>query len=158
MYFYVGTIGGTRRKISTKGRYALRLMVDIAQHIDDGPVSLRDAARRQQLSDKYLEQIVPLSRAGLVRSVRGAGGGYLLTRRPEEYSVGDILRPLEGDLAPVECATDDGYCEHSCDCVTVELWQDIHKAVSAVVDGTTLADLVERQRAHHCKGEPTACP
>ena len=69
-------------KISTKGRYALRLMVDIAQHVDDGPVSLRDAARRQQLSDKYLEQIVtPLARAGLVRSVRGAGGGYLLTRR-----------------------------------------------------------------------------
>ena len=146
-------------KISTKGRYALRLMVDIAQHVDDGPVSLRDAARRQQLSDKYLEQIVtPLARAGLVRSVRGAGGGYLLTRKPEAYSVGDILRPLEGDLAPVECATDGGYCEHSCDCVTVELWQDIHRAVSAVVDGTTLADLVERQRARRCKGEPSACP
>ena len=128
-------------KISTKGRYALRLMVDIAQHVDSGPVSLRDAARRQQLSDKYLEQIVtPLARAGLVRSVR------------------DILRPLEGDLAPVECATDGGYCEHSCDCVTVELWQDIHKAVSAVVDRTTLADLVERQRRHQGKGEPTPCP
>ena len=93
-----------------------------------------------------------------MRSVRGAGGGYLLTRRPEEYSVGDILRPLEGDLAPVECATDGGYCEHSCDCVTVELWQDIHKAVSAVVDRTTLADLVERQRRHQSKGEPTPCP
>lgn len=146
-------------KISTKGRYALRLMVDIAQHVEDGPVSLRDAARRQQLSDKYLEQIVtPLARAGLVRSVRGAGGGYLLTRKPEEYSVGDILRPLEGDLAPVECATDGGYCEHSCDCVTVELWQDIHRAVSQVVDGTTLADLVERQRAHQHKSEPSACP
>ena len=105
-------------KISTKGRYALRLMVDIAQHTQEGPVSLRDAARRQQLSDKY----------------------------------------LEGDLAPVECATDDGYCEHSCDCVTVELWQDIHKAVSAVVDGTTLADLVERQNARQSRSEPTACP
>ena len=93
-----------------------------------------------------------------MRSVRGAGGGYLLTRRPEEYSVGDILRPLEGDLAPVECATDNGYCEHSCDCVTVELWQDIHKAVSAVVDGTTLADLVERQEARRNHSEPSACP
>lgn len=134
-------------KISTKGRYALRLMADIAQHGDGRPVSLRDAARRQQLSDKYLEQIVtPLARAGLVRSVRGAGGGYLLTRRPEEYSVGDILRPLEGDLAPVECATDGSFCAHSCDCVTVELWQEIHRAVSAVVDGTTLADLVRRQQ------------
>ena len=135
-------------KISTKGRYALRLMVDIAQHGESGPVSLRDTARRQKLSDKYLEQIVtPLSKAGLVRSVRGAGGGYLLTRGPEEYSVGDILRPLEGDLAPVECATDAGFCDRSCDCVTVELWQEIHRAVSAVVDGTTLADLAQRQRA-----------
>ena len=134
-------------KISTKGRYALRLMVDLAAYGGESPVSLRDVARRQQLSDKYLEQIVtPLSRAGLVRSVRGAGGGYLLTRAPEEYTVGDILRPLEGDLAPVECATDEEYCERCGQCVTVELWQEIHRAVSAVVDGTTLADLVKRQR------------
>jgi len=87
-----------------------------------------------------------------VRSVRGAGGGYLLTRTPEEYSVGDILRPLEGDLAPVECATDGGYCEHSCDCVTVELWQDIHRTAPP------LADLVERQNARQNKSEPSACP
>ena len=140
-------------KISTKGRYALRLMVDIAQHVQDGPVSLRDAARRQQLSDKYLEQIVtPLARAGLVRSVRGAGGGYLLTRRPEEYTVGDILRPLEGDLAPVECATDGAWCARSGDCLTVGLWQEIHRAVSAVVDGTTLADLLAKQEGRR---EPT---
>ena len=144
-------------KISTKGRYALRLMVDIAQHGEVGPVSLRDTARRQQLSDKYLEQIVtPLARAGLVRSVRGAGGGYLLTRKPEEYTVGDILRPLEGDLAPVECATDQDFCERSCDCVTVELWQEIHRAVSAVVDSTTLADLLERQRARLAAVIPVA--
>ncbi|MCI9367612.1 MAG: Rrf2 family transcriptional regulator [Oscillospiraceae bacterium] len=135
-------------KISTKGRYALRLMADIAQYGGDGPVSLRDAARRQQLSDKYLEQIVtPLARAGLVRSVRGAGGGYLLTRAPEEYTVGEILRPLEGDLAPVECATDRDFCQRSRECVTVELWQDIHRAVAAVVDGTTLADLIARRQA-----------
>ena len=140
-------------KISTKGRYALRLMADIAQQGAGDPVSLRDAARRQGLSDKYLEQIVtPLARAGLVRSVRGAGGGYLLTRRPEEYTVGDILRPLEGDLAPVECATDGGFCEHSGDCVTVALWREIHRAVSAVVDGTTLADLLARQEG---QGNPT---
>lgn len=130
-------------KISTKGRYALRLMADIAQHGEEGPVSLKDAARRQGLSDKYLEQIVtPLARTGLVRSVRGAGGGYLLTRTPEEYTVGEILRPLEGDLAPVECATDGGFCAHSADCLTVGLWREIHRAVSAVVDGTTLADLL----------------
>ena len=134
-------------KISTKGRYALRLMVDLAMADHPGPVSLKDVADRQHLSDKYLEQIVtPLSRAGLVRSVRGAGGGYLLTRRPEEYTVGDILRPLEGDLAPVECATDEQYCDRCGECVTLELWQEIHRAVSQVVDNTTLADLVERAR------------
>lgn len=138
-------------KISTKGRYALRLMVDLAAHGgEETPVSLRDVAGRQELSDKYLEQIVtPLSRAGLVRSVRGAGGGYLLTRSPREYTVGDILRPLEGDLAPVECATDERYCDRCGDCVTVELWQEIHRAVSSVVDGTTLQDLVERYQAKH---------
>lgn len=134
-------------KISTRGRYALRLMLDLAVFGDGTPVSLRDVSKRQTISDKYLEQIVtPLSRAGLVRSVRGAGGGYLLTRSPEEYTVGDILRPLEGDLAPVECATDAEYCKRCNECVTVALWQDIHKAVSQVVDNTTLADLVERQK------------
>ena len=134
-------------KISTKGRYALRLMVDLAMAGGGQPVSLRDVAHRQQLSDKYLEQIVtPLSRAGLVRSVRGAGGGYLLTREPEQYTVGDILRPLEGDLAPVECATDEGFCERADQCVTVEVWREIQAAVSSVVDHITLADLVERQR------------
>lgn len=134
-------------KISTKGRYALRLMVDLACCGGDGPVSLKDVSRRQQVSDKYLEQIVtPLSRMGLVRSVRGAGGGYLLTRAPEEYTVGDILRPLEGDLAPVECATDGAFCDRSGACVTVWLWQEIYRAVSDVVDRITLADLVEHQR------------
>ena len=140
-------------KISTKGRYALRLMVDLALSGQGQPISLKDVAQRQQLSDKYLEQIVtPLSRAGLVRSVRGAGGGYLLTRRPEEYTVGGILRPLEGDLAPVECATDAQFCERSGQCVTVELWQQIHRAVSEVVDRTTLADLVARQREKQAAG------
>ena len=140
-------------KISTKGRYALRLMVDLALSGQGQPISLKDVAQRQQLSDKYLVQIVtPLSRAGLVRSVRGAGGGYLLTRRPEEYTVGEILRPLEGDLAPVECATDAQFCERSGQCVTVELWQQIHRAVSEVVDRTTLADLVARQREKQAAG------
>ena len=133
-------------KISTRGRYALRLMLDLAVYGDGSPVSLKDVAGRQMISDKYLEQIVtPLSRTGIVRPVRGAGGGYLLTRKPEEYTVGDILRPLEGDLAPVECATDADYCQRCNECVTVALWQEIHRAVSQVVDNTTLADLVERQ-------------
>lgn len=134
-------------KISTRGRYALRLMIDLAMYSHGAPVSLRDVAKRQNISDKYLEQIVtPMSRVGLVRSVRGAGGGYLLTRAPEDYTVGDILYPLEGDLAPVECATDGDYCQRCNECVTVGLWQEIHRAVSQVVDNTTLADMVERQK------------
>ncbi|MGN0985692.1 MAG: RrF2 family transcriptional regulator [Candidatus Enterenecus sp.] len=135
-------------KISTKGRYALRLMLDLAGNSDGRPVSLRDVSQRQGISDKYLEQIVtPLTRMGLVRSVRGAGGGYLLTRKPEEYTVGEILRPLEGDLAPVECATDSEFCQHRGECATVYLWQEIHRAVSGVVDNMTLADLLEHSRA-----------
>ena len=134
-------------KISTKGRYALRLMLDIALHSSGAAVPLRDVAQRQEISDKYLEQIVTqLSRAGLVRSVRGAGGGYLLTREPSEYTVGEILRTLEGNLAPVSCADSDDVCRCSrADrCVTVEIWRDIQAAVSGVVDHLTLADLVER--------------
>ena len=142
-------------KISTKGRYALRLMLELSLADEGQPLSLRDVAKRQQLSDNYLEQIVtPLVKAGLVRSVRGAGGGYLLSRRPEEYTVGDILRPLEGDLAPVECATDESFCQRCGECVTVELWQEIHRAVSQVVDSVTLADL--KARYYDKAGAPAA--
>ena len=112
-------------KISTKGRYALRLMLDVALHSHGAAVPLRDVAQRQEISDKYLEQIVTqLSRAGLVRSVRGAGGGYLLTREPEEYTVGEILRVLEGNLAPVSCVDQDDTCRcnRADRCVTVEVW------------------------------------
>ena len=132
-------------KISTKGRYALRLMLDLALADSSEPIPLRDVAKRQDLSDKYLEQIVTqLSRADLVRSVRGAGGGYLLTRTPEEYTVGEILRVLEGSLAPVTCAENAACCDRSSECVTQELYAQISAAVSAVVDHTTLADLVKR--------------
>lgn len=132
-------------KISTKGRYALRLMLDLALQGGGAPVALRDTAERQGISDKYLEQIVsPLARAGLVRSIRGAGGGYLLTRPPEEYPVGEILRVLEGDLAPVNCASGSTCCERADRCVTMEVWQEIQAAISQVVDRITLADLVRR--------------
>ena len=132
-------------KISTRGRYALRLMLDIALTGEGGPVSLRDVAQRQGISDKYLEQIItPLSRAGLVRSVRGAGGGYLLTKQSEKYTVGEILRVLEGSLAPVSCAEDKGCCGRAEHCVTLEVWEEIAAAVSGVVDRITLADLVRR--------------
>ena len=130
-------------KISTKGRYALRLMLDIALNSHGEAVSLRDVAGRQEISDKYLEQIVtPLARAGLLRSVRGAGGGYLLTREPEQYTVGQILRPLEGSLAPVSCVDGTECCGRADKCVTVDVWRSIQEAVAGVVDHTTLADLL----------------
>lgn len=142
-------------KISTKGRYALRLMLDLALVDSREPVPLRDVARRQDISDKYLEQIVTqLSRAHLVRSVRGAGGGYLLTRRPEEYTVGEILRALEGSLAPSTCAENADCCSRSAACVTQELYVQIAAAVAGVVDHTTLADLVERSRQKNSRVTP----
>ena len=134
-------------KISTKGRYALRLMLDLALAEPGEPIPLRNVAERQDISDKYLEQIVtPLSRAGLVRSIRGAGGGYMLTRAPSQYTVGEILRPLEGSLAPVSCVDGSECCGRADQCVTMEVGRDIQKAVSGVVDHITLQDLVDRQR------------
>ena len=136
-------------KISTKGRYALRLMLDLAMNSAGQPVSLKDVAKRQEISDKYLEQIISvLNRAGYVRSVRGAQGGYLLRKAPEEYTVGMILRLTEGSLAPVPCIEEDNEveCDKREECVTVILWKKIDDAVNSVVDHTTLQDLVDWQR------------
>lgn len=135
---------GTSMKISTKGRYALRLMLDLAVHDTGTPISLKDTARRQQISEKYLEQIISLlNRAGFVKSIRGAQGGYLLTRSPEEYTVGEILRLTEGDLAPVGCVGENPEgCGRKEGCATVVIWEKIFEAVNSVVDGITLADMV----------------
>lgn len=131
-------------KISTKGRYALRLMLDLAVHSQGNPVSLKDIAKRQEISDKYLEQIIAvLHKAEFVRSIRGAQGGYVLTREPEAYTVGMILRLTEGSLAPVACAEDEAQCERISDCATALIWKKMNDAINDVVDGITLADLVE---------------
>lgn len=134
-------------KISTKGRYALRLMLDIAMHDDGHPVRIRDVAQRQEISDKYLEQIVSvLNKAGYVRSVRGPQGGYRLVKKPEEYTAGMILRLTEGSLAPVSCLEfEDNDCSRQDDCVTLELWRRLDTAIKGVVDQVTLADLMEWQ-------------
>jgi len=133
-------------KISTKGRYALRLMLDLALHNDRDCVSLKEISERQDISVKYLEQIITvLNRAGFVRSVRGAQGGYMLSQKPEEYTVGDIIRLMEGNLAPVSCMEDrENRCERASSCVTVEVWEKIGEAVNKIIDGITLADLVAR--------------
>lgn len=135
-------------KISTKGRYALRLMLDLALHNTGEPVSLKDIAKRQNVSDKYLEQIISvLNKAGYVRSIRGAQGGYILKREPSEYTVGMILRLTEGSLAPVGCVDEDGArCEQEAGCVTYKVWQKLNDAINEVVDNITLEKLVEWQQ------------
>lgn len=136
-------------KISTKGRYAIRLMLDLAVNNTGEPISLKDVAKRQDISDKYLEQIISvLNRAGYVKSVRGAQGGYYLRKRPQDYTVGMILRLTEGSLAPVSCIDeeDEINCDKKDSCVTVMLWKKINDAVNDVVDHTTLQDLVDWQQ------------
>ncbi|MCC8059911.1 MAG: Rrf2 family transcriptional regulator [Clostridiales bacterium] len=134
-------------KISTKGRYALRMMIEFGLN-PDKCTKICQVAERQGLSEKYLEQIVaPLLKAGYVRSVRGAQGGYMLTRKPEEYTVGMILRLAEGSLSPVSCLdTDVNPCEEADRCATLTVWKQIKDAIDNVVDHVTLADVIEEQR------------
>ena len=135
-------------KISTKGRYALRLMIDLAINYEGNPIRIKDIAERQNISNKYLEQIIAiLNKAGYVKSVRGPQGGYMLKKSPEEYTVGMILRLTEGSLAPVACVEEDETdCERQSGCVTYLLWKKMADAVNDVVDTTTLKDLVEWQK------------
>lgn len=136
-------------KISTKGRYALRLMLDLAMNDEGNVIRIKDIAARQQISDKYLEQIISiLNKAGYVRSTRGPQGGYTLKKEPEEYTIGMILKLTEGSLAPVPCVEEDALaCERECGCATVEVWKRLNEAVNDVVENMTLADLVEIQKS-----------
>ena len=135
-------------KISTKGRYALRLMLDLAMHDNGGYTPIKEIAKRQNISDKYLEQIISiLARAGYVQSIRGAGGGYRLTHPQKSYTVGMILRLTEGSLAPVSCLEGDlNTCERSSQCVTLMVWQKLYDAINGVVDSITLEDLVAYEK------------
>lgn len=136
-------------KISTRGRYALRLLLDLALSPRDQYIPIKSISERQQISIKYLEQIIAqLGRAGFVKSTRGALGGYQLTREPKDYTVGMILRQIEGSLAPVACLEHQpNRCERCNNCVTLEVWKQIDDAVANVVDNITLQDLVEKERA-----------
>ena len=131
-------------RVSTKGRYALRIMVDLAEHNTGEYIRLKDISERQGITLKYMEQIMPLlTRAGYVRSYRGNSGGYMLARRPEDYTAGDILRVTEGSLAPIACIEDDpNVCERREDCTTVIFWEGLWKVINEYVDSITLADLV----------------
>lgn len=132
-------------KISTKGRYALRLMIDIGLNCKETPVRMKDVAARQEISIKYLEQIVSiLVKAGYVKSIRGPQGGYRLTKPAKEYTVGMILRLTEGSLAPVECLDGEvNECSRAEACVTLRIWKELDEAIRQVVDKYTLKDLME---------------
>ena len=135
-------------KISTKSRYALHLMLALAMQEDGVNLSVKSVAESQGISEKYLEQVIPtLIKGGMVRSTRGARGGYHLVGSPEDYTVGDILRLVEGSIAPVSCLDDEvNQCARCKECVTLELWEQVDRAISNVVDHVTLADLMDKQR------------
>lgn len=135
-------------KISTKGRYALRMLVDLAEHRGEGFVALKDIAKRQGISKKYLEQIVSvLNKPDILRTNRGYQGGYQLAKSPEQYTVGDILRITEGGLAPVSCLEqEENLCERANDCTTLFVWEGLYKAINTYLDGITLQDILDHER------------
>ena len=130
--------------VTTRGRYALRIMLDLAQHPDDGFISLKTIAERQAISMKYLESIVcSLKKAGLVESSRGKEGGYALSRPPEDYPVGEILRSSEDKLAPVSCITAEGVaCAQAAGCLTLPMWRELDKLTNRYLDTVSLHDLL----------------
>jgi Rrf2 family protein len=134
-------------KLSTKGRYGVRLMFDLATHYGEGPVLLRQISEREEISEKYLWHLInPLKTAGLVQSTRGAHGGYTLAKTPPEISVKDILDVVEGHLCLVDCVEKPATCKRSSFCVARDLWGEASKTLSDKLEGTTLADLVERKK------------
>ena len=139
-------------KLSTKGRYGVRALLDLALHQGEGLILLKDIARRQEVSLPYLEHLItPLIAAGLVKSTRGARGGVVLFKPPSEIKLSEVVELLEGSIAPVDCVNDPKVCHRSAFCVARDVWSEMKDAMSQVLDSTTIQDLVERQRQ---KGQP----
>ena len=130
--------------ISTRGRYALRVMLDLAEHKDEGFIPMKDVVARQEISKKYMEQIMPsLVKSGFVEGVHGKGGGYKLTREPSEYTAGEILRAAEGDLAPVVCLSCDAQeCPRKSQCKTLPMWEKYNDLINGFFDSYTLESLL----------------
>lgn len=135
-------------KLSTKGRYATRAMLDLALHFGEGPILVKDISNRQEVSDRYLEQILtPLKAGGLVRVVRGARGGFALAKPPSQIKLLEIIQLVEGSTAPVDCVDDLHICARSGNCVTREVWIELKQAIDNVLESMTLEDLVDRQNS-----------
>lgn len=134
-------------RISTRGRYALRVLIDLAEQNSDQYIPMKAVAERQGISLKYLEKILPaLAKNNLITGVHGKGGGYKLTRRPEEYSVGEILRLTEGNLAPVACLECDAVpCQRVAECRTIPMWNKLHSIINDYLDGVTIAELMKEK-------------
>jgi len=134
-------------RLSTKSRYGTRAVLDIALHGRNGPVTLKDMSRRQEVSRKYLGQIINhLLTAGILESIRGPQGGYVLRRPPDSIRLGEIIRALDGSVAPSRCVDNPGVCDRNTKCVTREVWARVKESVESVIDDTTIADLVARQK------------
>jgi len=134
-------------KLSTKTRYGTRAILDLAVHYGEGPILVKDIARRQGISKKYLDHIITaLKTAGLVKSFRGAHGGYVLAKDPSSIKLSEVIQALEGPLAPVDCVDDPSICPRSPYCITIEVWTSIKRAIFNVLDSFTLQDLVDKQK------------
>lgn len=138
-------------KLSTKGRYGVAAMYDLALHYGQGPISLKSVAQRQSISEHYLEQLMgTLRKAGYVKSVRGAQGGYTLTKEPSQITVGDIIRIMEGPIAPVDCLlsgrVNNDYCDRAGICVTRGVWAKVRDSINSVLDSITLEDLCRDEK------------
>jgi len=134
-------------KLSTRGRYGVRLMLDLALHYGEGPILLKDIAERQGISEKYLWQLInPLKTTGLVNSLRGAHGGYVLGKSPEAISLKAILQILEGPLCLVDCVDNPALCDRSLSCISRDIWGEASKSMQQTLEDTTLAAMVERQK------------
>lgn len=141
-------MGWKKMKISTRGRYGLRALVGLAMYQDDKAIPLRKIAEREKISEQYLEQLfASLRKAGVVSSVRGAHGGYLLNKEPEEITAGDVIRILEGPISPVDCVMDSYKCEQVNSCVTHDLWNILSEQIGELLDSYTIADLMKKAEA-----------
>lgn len=140
-------------KLSSRGRYGVRAMLELAMHHNEGPIPLRTVAEKQEISEHYLEQLIAsLRKAGLVKSIRGAQGGYLLAKEPVEITIGDIVRILEGPIAPVECVSEEkeGFCCQRAEaCVTKTVWVKLRDKINEVLDATTLQDMCDEAEKMH---------
>ena len=134
-------------KLSTRSRYGVKIMVDLAERYDEGPIRVRDIAKRQNISVKYLEQLMAiLKSAGFVRSIRGSKGGYLLAKQPNQVKLDEVFNVLEGHVATVECVEDESYCTRVSDCIARQIWVEVQEAIMSVLQSITLQDLIDRAK------------